>query len=347
MASDGVRFGLVGYGFGGRVFHAPLIATARGCSLAGVVTGSAERRAEVHHDHADVPVFGSVDELVASGVDAVVVSTPAPTHSAVVEDALTRGVPVVCDKPFAMDADEAQRMVDLAERLGVVLSVYQNRRWDADLRTLRKVLGAGALGGVIRFESAMEQWSTAAQPPSSGGGLLRDLGSHLVDQAVLLFGPVERVYAETHLVAPGLEDDALLALQHKGGVRSLLSASWRQSAPRPRFRVTGTDGTYVQDDPSDAQFHALMDGRTPGTEGDEWGVEPEAAWPRVQRGGHVETIPSDVGRWDLFYEEFARALSGEVPVPVDPRDAVRTTALLDLARRSAGEGLVVEVPHTS
>jgi predicted dehydrogenase len=347
MARDRVRFGLVGYGFGGRIFHAPFLATASGCSLAGVVTGSAERRAEVHEDHPDVPVFGSVEELVASGVDAVVVSTPASTHAAVVEEVLRRGLPVVCDKPLAMRAGEARQVVELAERLGALFSVYQNRRWDADFRTVQAVLRAGSLGELRRFESAMEQWSAEPRPPSSGGGMLRDLGSHLVDQAVLLFGPVERVYAETHLVAPELEDDVLLLLQHGSGMRSQLSASWRQGSPRPRFRVTGGNGTLVQDRPSDAQFHALMAGRAPLTEEDDWGAEREEAWPRVHRGGDVETIPSERGRWDLFYEEFARAVSGEGPVPVDPRDAVVTAAVLDTARLSAAQGRVLDVPPSA
>jgi predicted dehydrogenase len=346
MARDEVRIGLVGYGFGGRIFHAPLIATARGCSLAGVVTRSAEGRDQVARDHPGIPVFGSVEELAASGIDALAVSTPAWTHRAVVEDALQRGLPVVCDKPFAMDADEARELVALAEQRGLLLSVYQNRRWDADFRTVRSVLDAGSLGKVLRFESAMEQWSPDPQPPSSGGGTLRDLGTHLVDQAVQLFGPVERVYAETREVAPELEDDVLLLLQHREGVRSLLSASWRQSVPRPRFRVTGEDGTLVQDKPSDAQFFALMDGRSPGTEGDGWGVEVEAAWPRVHRGGDVESVPSEAGRWDLFYEQLARAVRGDGAVPVDPWDAVRTAAVLDTARLSAAEGRALEVPES-
>jgi predicted dehydrogenase len=343
MANRPLRIGLVGYGFGGRIFHAPLIATADGCSLAGVVTGSPARRAEVASDHPDVPVFGSVEELVASGVDALAVSSPATTHGAVVEEALRRGLPVVCDKPFAMNADEARRIVVLAERLGLPLSVYQNRRWDADFRTVQTVLDAGSLGEVRRFESAMERWSPEPHPPSSGGGLLRDLGSHLVDQAVLLFGPVERVYAETHLVASELEDEVLIMLQHGGGMRSLLAASVRQRAPRSRFRITGVDGTFVHDEPSDAQFLSLMNGRTPRTEGTEWGIEPEAGWGRIHRDGALETIPSQRGRWDLFYEQFARAVSGDGPVPVDPWDAVRTTAVLDVARRSATERRVVEV----
>src|SRR6185503_16046080 len=175
--------------------HAPLIASAPGCSLAGVVTRSPARRAEVTHDHPGVVVYGSVDDLVAAGVDAVTVSTPAATHTAVTEELLRRGLAVVCDKPFALDAQAAQQTIELAEREGVLLSPYQNRRWDSDLLTIRRLLDAGTLGELRRFESAFERWAKQPEPGPAGGGLLRDFGSHLVDQALHLFGPVSRVYA--------------------------------------------------------------------------------------------------------------------------------------------------------
>jgi predicted dehydrogenase len=342
--ADDLRIGLVGYGFGGRYFHAPLIAGAGGCALAGVVTRSAARRDEVAAEHPGVPVFGSVEDLVAAGVDAVAVSTPAATHTAVTEDVLRRGLPVVCDKPFALDAEAARTTVELAERLGMLLTVYQNRRWDSDLLTVRRLLDAGELGGVLRFESAFERWAPDPLPPAAGSGLLRDFGSHLVDQALHLFGPARRVYAETHEAAPELEDDVRLILQHEGGMRSHLSGGWRQGAPAPRFRVTGSAGSFVVTTPMDGQEEALIAGRTPATEGEDWGREAEAAWGTLRRGDDVRAVPSERGRWDLFYEAFARAVRGDGPVPVDPWDAVATATVLDAARRSAAEGRTVDVP---
>ena len=345
--TDPVKIGLVGYGFGGRYFHAPLIAGAAGCTLAGVVTRSSDRRAEVARDQPGVAVFDSVDDLVAAGVDAVTVCTPAATHTAVTEDLLRRGLPVVCDKPFALDAQAARATVELAEREGVLLSPYQNRRWDSDLLTLRRLLDAGDLGAVRRFESAFERWAPDPVPPAAGGGLLRDFGSHLVDQALFLFGPVRRVYAETHEVGPEVEDDVLVHLQHVGGVRSEITGAWRQSAPRPRFRVSGADATFVITSPMDGQEDALVAGRTPASEGDDWGREAESAWGTLHRGTEHEVVPSERGRWDQFYAQLAAAVRGTAPVPVDPWDAVMTATVLDAARRSAASGTTVEVPSVS
>lgn len=313
-----VRIGLIGYGFGGRYFHAPLIAGVPGCVLAGVVTRSPDRRAEVARDHPDVAVYASVAELVAAGVDAATVCTPAATHTALTEDLLRRGVPVVCDKPFALDARAARHTVELAEAEGVLLSPYQNRRWDSDFLTVRRLLDAGRLGELRRFESAFERWAPEPEPPAAGGGLLHDFGSHLVDQALQLFGPVHRVFAETHEVGLESEDQFLVLMQHAGGMRSQVTGAWRQSAPGPRFRVSGDEGTFLVTSPMDGQEAALVAGRDPSTEGAEWGREPEAAWGTLHLGTDSEVVPSERGRWDEFYLQFAAAVRGNGPVPVAP-----------------------------
>ena len=344
MTSSEVRIGLVGYGFGGRYFHAPLIAAAPGCVLAGVVTRSLTRRAEVTDAHPGVPVFDSVADLAESGVDAITVCTPAATHTAVTDDVVQRGIPVVCDKPFALNAEAARHTVELAESAGVLITAYQNRRWDSDLLTLRRLLDAGELGEVRRFESAFERWAPDPQPPAAGGGLLRDFGSHLVDQALHLFGPVHQVYAETHELEPELEDDFHLVLAHVGGMRSRLSGAWRQGAPSPRIRVTGSEGSFVTSAPVDGQEAALIAGRTPAGDGVDWGREPETAWGSLCRGEERRAIPSERGRWDLFYAQFAGAVRGDGSVPVDPWDAVATATVLDAARRSAAEGRSLDVP---
>ena len=335
---------MVGYGFGGRYFHAPLIAAAPGCVLAGVVTRSLTRRVEVAEVHPGVRVFDSVAELAESGVDAITVCTPAATHTAVTDDVVRRGIPVVCDKPFALNAEAARHTVELAERAGVLVTAYQNRRWDSDLLTVRRLLDSGELGEVRRFESAFERWAVDSTPPVAGGGLLRDFGSHLVDQALHLFGPVHRVYAETHELEPELEDDFQLVLAHGGGMRSRLSGAWRQGVPAPRLRVSGSEGSFVTSAAMDGQEDALIAGRTPVGEGVDWGREPETAWGSLGRGGERRAIRSERGRWDLFYEQFAGAVRGEGPVPVDPWDAVATATVLDAARRSAAEGRSVDVP---
>lgn len=345
------RIGLVGYGFGGKVFHAPLIAAAEGCSLAGVVTSSPERKEQVAADHPGVASYDSLAEMIEAGVDAVAVSTPARTHIPLVMESIGAGVPVVSDKPFALDAIEARGAVEAAEAAGVLLSVYQNRRWDSDFLTLRSLIEAGSLGDVVAFESRFERFSPPDKPVgAAGAGLLLDFGSHLIDQAVQLFGPAVSVYAELRTrngapVPPGLdaafEDDWFVALTHSGGVRSHIAGNWWQPAPGPRFRVVGTDGAYVVRELMDGQEAALKSGLRPddGT----WGTEPESAWGTLERGADVTVVPTLRGRWDSFYPAFGAAVRGEGPVPVDPWDAVNNLLVLDAARRGAADRRVVEL----
>jgi predicted dehydrogenase len=341
MVGAPVRFGLVGYGTGGRYFHAPLIAAAPACELVGVVTTSAERRAELAGTHPGVPAYDTLDALAEAGAEAVAISTPAATRVPLTQAAVGLGLAVVCDKPFALDAASARESAGLAERAGVLLTVYQNRRWDSDFLTVRRLVDEGLLGEVTRFESRFERFSPRGPRAAGGGGLL-DFGTHLVDQALQLFGAVRTVYAEAHLRADldGLEDDFFVALTHRDGVHSQLWGSWVQGAPGPRFRVTGATGSYVVDG-VDGQEDALRAGRSPGTDGDAWGVEPPERWGRIRRGEVTEEVETERGRWDLFYPAFAAAVRGAGPVPVDPSDAVASLEVLDAARRSAATGEVV------
>jgi predicted dehydrogenase len=332
------RIGLAGYGFGGRIFHAPLIAAAPGVELAGVVTRSPERRAELERGHPGTPAFDSLADLAAAGAEAVAISTPADTHVPLMLEAIGLGLAVVSDKPFALDATQAREAVDAAEAAGVVLSVYQNRRWDSDLLTVRRLLDEGTLGEVTLFDSAFERFSPDEPVPAAGAGILRDFGAHLVDQALLLFGPVARVHGELGAGEP--EDRFFAVLEHRGGMTSHLSGDWVQGAPAPRFRVRGSAGAYVVWG-MDGQEPALIEGRSPATE--EWFHEPEERWGRLQRGDASEPVPSERGRWDTFYPAFAAAVRGEAPVPVDPHDAIASLTVIDAIRESAALGRGVEL----
>jgi predicted dehydrogenase len=334
-----VRFGLVGYGLGGRVFHAPLLASADGVDFIGVVTTSPERRTEV--DKLGLTPYDDLAALAAAGAHAVTISTPAATHAGLAREAIRLGLAVVVDKPFTLDAEAAREVVSAADDAGVPLSVYQNRRWDSDTMTVRKLIGDGALGEVRRLESRFERWAPDRGPSPAGGGTLLDFGSHLVDGALYLFGPAERVYAEMHSDGD-LDDEMFVALHHRGGVESHLWGSWRQAAPGPRFRVTGSTGTYIVDG-IDSQEAVLKAGKAPADLGQRWGVEPEHAWGRLYRGATGAPVRSERGRWDTFYPAFAAAVEGTGPVPVDPRDAVRTMDVLDAARISATTGETVDL----
>jgi predicted dehydrogenase len=337
-----VRFGLVGYGFGARWFHAPLLAAAPECELVGVVTNSAERQALVADDLHGVPTFESLAALIDAGVEAIAISTPTATHSAVTEEALGLGVAVVCDKAFALDAESARRTVALAEERGLLLSPYQNRRWDSDFLTVQKLAGDGALGSITRLESRFERFAPQNGPGKSGSGSLLDFGSHLVDQALLLLGPVVAVYAERRIRDNGLDDDVFVALTHASGARSQLWGSWSQFAPGPRYRVTGTEAGYVLA-AADTQEDLLLAGETPATLGERWGTEPPDSHGTVYTATGSRPHVTERGRWDLFYPTFAGAVRGTNPPPVNPRDAIATATVLDAARSSANSGAVVPV----
>ncbi len=333
---NSLPFVLVGYGSGGRYFHAPLLAAARGCDFLGVVTTSPERRGLVAADYPGLGTFDTLADAIRAGAEAVSISTPAQTHSTLTDEALESGLHVVCDKPFALNASAAARSIQLAESKGKLLSPYQNRRWDSDFLTARQLVESGQLGAITQFESSFERFAPDRGPGLSGGGTLLDFCSHLVDQVLTLFGSVRTVYAEWRIRESGLDDDVFVALVHDIGVRSHLWASWSQGAPGSRFRVSGTHGTYVVSGPMDGQEAALIAGKSPATLGEEWGIEPESRWGSIRRGGDThEIVPTLPGAWPTFYPAFAAAVRGEGPVPVPATDALSTAIVLDAARQSA------------
>jgi predicted dehydrogenase len=330
---DPVKFGLVGYGFGGRYFHAPLIASAKECEFLGVVTSSAERRALMGADHPGLAAFDSLEALASAGAEAGAISTPADTHSRLTDEAIGLGLSVVCDKPFSLDPVAARRTVGLAAARGVALSPYQNRRWDSDFLTVRAMVDDGTLGEVSRFESRFERYAPDRGPGTSGGGTLLDFGAHLVDQALLLLGPVELVHAEWRTRESGLDDDVFVALAHTSGAISHLWGSWSQHAPGPRFRVTGSKASLVLTT-ADTQEDVLVRGASPSTS-DIWGVEAASDLDRIFTASSSESVSLARGAWDTYYPTFARAVRGEGAPPVDAADAVATADVLEAARLSA------------
>jgi predicted dehydrogenase len=335
------RVALLGYGLAGSVFHAPFISTTPGLELSVVVTSDDERHAQALREHPGVTVVGTVDEVWESGaeLDLAVIATPNSSHVPLGLAALEAGLGVVVDKPLALNASAGSRLVDAAAERGLMLTAFQNRRWDGDFLTLRRLLDANELGRVHRFESRFERWRPELGggwrervPPEEGGGLLLDLGSHLVDQALQLFGPVRGLHAEVDARREGAvaDDDVFLALEHESGVHSHLWASVLAAAPGPRFRVLGDRAAYVKHG-LDAQEEHLRAGRLP-TDPD-WGEEPRERWGRLVTGDEQREVQTEPGSYGSFYAGVARSLRDGTPPPVDPRDAVRVLELLDDARR--------------
>lgn len=346
-----LRGAVIGYGLAGSVFHAPLIASTPGLAVSTVVTGNPQRQAKARKAHPDsrvVPDPAGIFER-ASEHDFVVVAAPNNVHVELTHRALDAGLPVVVDKPLAPTAAEARSLVEQAEAAGLLITPYMNRRWDSDQLTLRRLLDEGKLGEVLRYESRLERWQpalsgrkpwTEVSPPEAGGGVLLDLGTHLVDQAIVLFGPVARVFAELESRRGGAaDDDAFVALEHRSGARSHLWASLLAATPGPRLRVLGDRAAYVVTD-VDGQEDALRSGARPGG-GAEWGAEPPERWGQLITEEVTETIPSERGDWPRFYTGLERALREGSSPPVNPGDAVKGLEVLDAARRSAATAKVV------
>ncbi len=341
------RVALLGYGLAGSVFHAPLIEATRGLKLSAVVTSSRERQAEATRRFPDARVLQSVEEVWAGNYDLAVVATPNDSHVTLARAALEAGLAVVVDKPLAATAREARGLVDLAARKGQLLTVFQNRRWDGDFLTLRKVLDD--LGRLYRFESRYERWRPEIKPgwrerpdPALAGGVLYDLGAHVVDQALCLLGPPTHVYAELAMRRPGaaVDDDVFVALTFPDGVQAHLWMSAVTAALGPRFRVLGSRAAFVKYG-VDAQEEQLRSGLVPGHPA--YGLEPESRWGHVVAGDERRLVPTLRGEYTAFYEQLVGALRGAGPVPVDPRDAVRVLEVLEAARKSAREGRVVKL----
>jgi scyllo-inositol 2-dehydrogenase (NADP+) len=316
-----------------------MIAAAPGMTVATVVTGNPERAERARSEYPGVRVESNADAIWERPEehDVVVVATPNHTHVPLVSRAIEAGLDVVVDKPLAPSSRAARGLIDRAADRGVALTAYHNRRWDSDQLTLRRLIAEGRIGEVRRYESRFERWLPEVRgdawemtDPRDGGGVLRDLGIHLIDQALTLFGPARRVHGEVcHRRGTPGDDDAFVAIEHDSGVQSHLWTSAVAPAIGPRLRVQGSEGGFVVSD-LDGQEEALLGGRRPAGASD-WGAEPEERWGRLVRGADSEPVPSEPGAWPRFYERLARALTGDGPLPVDPRDAVAALEVVERA----------------
>ncbi|MDE3719813.1 Gfo/Idh/MocA family oxidoreductase [Nocardiopsis sp. N85] len=343
---------LIGYGKGGEVFHAPIIEAVPGLCLSAVVTGNPERVRAVRERHPNATVYPTVADLWADAgrYEIAVVTTPNDTHAPLAHAALEAGMSVVVDKPFALTAAQASELTDLAEKLGRVLTVYQNRRWDADFLTLWRLVEEGALGRVHRFESRFERWRPEPKGTwresgavEAGAGLLYDLGPHLIDQAINLFGPVASVYAEIDTLREGVQadDDVFLSLGHSRGTRSHLWMSALTAQGGPRFRVLGDAAAFTSHG-MDGQEARLLAGESPTAE--DWGVLPEAELGLVGVDGATRRVPSARGAYPEFYAGVRDAVGEGEPLPVDPHEVIHGLEVIEAARRSARTGTVVTLP---
>jgi predicted dehydrogenase len=350
-----IRVALIGFGLAGSVFHAPLIESVEGLKLSAIVTANSQRTAQAMGSYPRAQVFSSVEEIWRSHADydLIVVASPNRFHSEHARAALEADLHVVVDKPLAASVQECRDLISLSHKKNKILSVFHNRRWDNDFLTIGKMIEDGTLGNITRFESRYERyrpepkanaWRESADSKDAGG-LLFDLGSHLIDQACSLFGEPQSVYAELEMRRPGAEvdDDVFVALQFAGGIKAHLWASSVARIKGPRFRVLGLKGCYEKFG-IDPQEEALKSGIFPNTP--DFGKEPESAWGRLTTSvgnlsidGKVETLP---GAYRQFYCQLRDSISGDGPVPVLPQDALRTMQIIEAAIKSSSTGIVAQ-----
>lgn len=346
--SDPIRVGLIGYGLAGVAFHAPLIVTTPGLRLDAIVTANPERQAAAARQYPDARIVTTAEDLFAGNprLDLIVIASPNRTHVPFASAAIDAGVAAVVDKPLAATADQARGLVDAAGRRGVLLTIFHNRRWDGDFLTVRRLIREGALGEVHRFESRFERWRPEPRrtwredgAPGEAGGLLYDLGSHLIDQALVLFGPAISVYAELDRRRAGVvvDDDSFVALTHASGVRSHLWMSSVAAQAAPRLRVLGSTAAYTKYG-LDVQEAALRAGARPGPG---WGEEVPEHWGRLGTDDDAEPVATEAGNYPEFYRRLVRALREGLAPPVGPEDAVRSLEVIEAARKSSAEGRTI------
>jgi predicted dehydrogenase len=335
-----IRAGLVGFGMAGRVFHAPLISSVEGLELAAVVERNSNKAAE---RYPGILTYRSLDELLAdSSIDLVVVATPNSTHYQVARQALEAGKNVVVDKPAAVTSTEIAELMELAATLGVHLIPFHNRRWDSDFRTIQKVIREGLTGRVVSLESAFDRWrpglSTRAwKDDPEQGGILLDLGTHIADQALVLFGKPASVGAEVcrERDGEGANDSFTLRL-HYADFSVTLSANCLSALERPRFHLRGSRGNYWKRglDPQEAALNKVARIADP-----HWGEEPAGNWGTlcvdVDGGMVTRPIAPIPGDYRRYYAGVRDALLGKAPAPVPAVAAWRVARLLEWAIESS------------
>lgn len=344
-AAPVVRVGLLGYGFAGATFHAPLIQATPGLTLAAVVS----TRLAAGTLGPGVRVLPTAAAVWADPtIDLVVIATPHPTHAALADQALRAGKHVVVDKPFVVDSADGAALIALAAQTGRVLSVFHNRRWDNDFLTVQAALQAHLLGEVLSYTAHYDRYRPQVrdrwrEQPGPGSGLLYDLGAHLIDQALVLFGPPATVFADLAAQRAGAQsDDYFHVLLGYGRRKVLLHGSMLVAAPGPRFLIHGTTGS-LQKSGTDSQEAALLAGQRPDTPG--WGLDtPEqyATLVRYADGTPVATrLPTLPGAYPAYYAGIHAAIVHGQPPPVPATEALQVIQVIEAAQASHAQQRVI------
>lgn len=355
-----IRAGLIGFGLGGRVFHAPFLQAVEGFELAAILQRHGEEAAAAYPQ---ATVVRDVESLLAQPqLDLISISTPPATHYELARRCLEAGKHVVLDKPFVATSAQAAELIRLARERKLILSPFQNRRVEGDFFTLRELIGSGKLGRLVSMESRFERYRPALrtglwqEEDKPGNGLLHDIGSHLCDQALVLFGVPESVTADVRFDRDGTTvNDGFTVHMHYPRSRVSLYGTRLACEPGPRYMLHGTLGSYVKFG-LDPQEDALKGGAIPGRnfDGRPWGVEPESAWGTLttpgSNGMERHPVPTLPGSYELYYENVRDTILGRASLAVTPEQGWQTTRLLELVLESSAQqraiscASVLEIP---
>lgn len=344
MSSKPLNIALIGYGYAGKTFHAPLINNTPGLNLFLIASRDS---AKVHADYHHVLVEEDYRAAIAHPeVDLVVIATPNDTHADLASRALLAGKHVVVDKPFTLTLAEAHALDQLAKQNQRLLSVFHNRRWDADFLTLQQLMQEGTLGEIVTFESRFDRyrpevrarWREQAGP---GSGLWYDLGPHVVDQALVLFGRPRSVSAAFTQQRPDAETvDWFQVRLDYGRLQVLLSASMLIGGGCPRFAVHGTLGSWIKYG-LDTQEDQLKAGQQPGDHG--WGIDPHAGTLYRPQAGDPYHRLNAVGDYRHYYANIGAAIQGKASNPVTAEQAIAVMEIIELAQTAAFEGRTINL----
>ena len=344
-----IKTAVLSFGLSGKAFHAPFINLHPGFELRGIW----ERTKSDSLDfYPGIKIYRSLDEVLGDDeAELVIVNTPTSTHFDYAKRSLEAGKDIVVEKAFTTTLDEAYRLKELAVRLGRKISVFQNRRWDSDFQTVRKIIEEGSLGEIVEMEIHFDRFKDELSPkahketPAPGAGILNDLSPHLIDQALVLFGMPQSVFADLRITRPGSQvDDYFEILLYYPALRIRLKSGYQVREPLPAYSVFGRKGTFLKSR-ADVQETNLVANQRPNLT--DWGTEPasERGLLHTEKDGTVvrEKIPTLQGNYYYYYEGVYEAVRNNKPMPVTVEEGIRVMEIIDAAQRSSRERKVIDL----
>ncbi|MCA0988943.1 oxidoreductase [Guptibacillus algicola] len=340
---DRINTAIVGFGFSGATFHAPVMKSVKNLHITTVVSSNPEK---VLSALPEVDVRPSIEDVISNNdIELVVITTPNEFHFPMAKKALEAGKHVVLEKPFAVNVSECETLIDVAEENGCILSVYHNRRFDNDFLTIKKLVDENTLGEVYTYEAHYDRYRAEVrdrwrEQDKKGSGILFDLGSHLIDQALSLFGEPDSVIADVVAQREGAKTDDYFHLILKYGVkRVILHGGSLVQKPGPRYQIHGMEGSFVKWG-IDPQEEALKNGQIPGGPG--WGEDSKRDYGMLTSGNEERKVPTVPGSYQEYYEGIVRSIKEGDAAPVTAQEALNVIKCIELALKSSATNRTIE-----